>query len=178
MKKMVVVINGPGGVGKDTLISAVAKKYVVDNYSSVDVIKGIAYEYGWGGEKTDKARAFLHDLKNAFAKYNGLPQHCVLDRCRNFVKNDYDDVLFVHIREPEEIRDFVARAPCEVVTLLIDAPFARRSYGNYADDNVHRFNYDLRYYNSLPLNEAEPDFVKLFDGWFKMYSFDSEEALV
>jgi Lrp/AsnC family leucine-responsive transcriptional regulator len=44
MKKLVVVINGAGGVGKDTLCSFAAQEYKVRNISSVDPIKELAKE--------------------------------------------------------------------------------------------------------------------------------------
>ena len=54
MKKSVVIINGKGGVGKDTLCEVVAKKYSVRNVSSITPIKEIAKIGGWQGEKGNK----------------------------------------------------------------------------------------------------------------------------
>ena len=51
MKKYVVIINGKGGVGKDTLCDIVSKKYCVNNVSSITPIKQIAQIGGWKGEK-------------------------------------------------------------------------------------------------------------------------------
>lgn len=38
-KKMIVIINGKGGVGKDTLINSVSKIFRVKNVSSITPIK-------------------------------------------------------------------------------------------------------------------------------------------
>ena len=57
--KVAVVINGAGGVGKDTLCNLAAKHFRVLNVSSITPIKEIAAECGWRGEKDDKARKSL-----------------------------------------------------------------------------------------------------------------------
>ena len=62
MNKAVIVINGAGGVGKDTICDLAAKHFKVRNISSVDPIKEIATFCGWTGVKDDRARKFLHDL--------------------------------------------------------------------------------------------------------------------
>ena len=51
MNKLIVVINGRGGVGKDTLCSFVSDNYNVMNISSIDPIKEIAKTIGWDGKK-------------------------------------------------------------------------------------------------------------------------------
>ncbi|MBO5879339.1 MAG: hypothetical protein J6Q68_02150, partial [Clostridia bacterium] len=63
MKKLVMVINGAGGVGKDTLCDFASAHFSVMNISSITPIKEIAAMCGWNGEKSDKARKFLSDLK-------------------------------------------------------------------------------------------------------------------
>ena len=47
MKKAVIVINGAGGVGKDTLCDLAAKHFNVYNVSSITPIKEIASLCGW-----------------------------------------------------------------------------------------------------------------------------------
>ena len=72
------------------------------------------------------------------------------------------DVMFVHIREPEEIAKFKARVP-ECKTLLIKSNRTERDYGNLADDNVDNYDYDFVYRNDKPLYEVEADFLKFFE---------------
>ena len=65
MNKQVFIINGSGGVGKDTFVELVSKVFnlSVMNFSSVDKVKEIARIIGWTGGKTEKDRKFLSDLK-------------------------------------------------------------------------------------------------------------------
>ena len=51
MNKTVIVINGQGGCGKDTICNIMAKYYKIKNISTVDPIKDIAKYAGWNGEK-------------------------------------------------------------------------------------------------------------------------------
>lgn len=104
MKKIVIAINGVGGVGKDTFCeycANIADEYqiLVKNISSVDQIKEIATILGWDGGKTTKDRKMLSDLKDLSTEYNDGPFEWIK---YNILKLDYD-VLFVHIREIEEI---------------------------------------------------------------------------
>lgn len=77
--KKIFVINGSGGVGKDTFVRFVSEFYCrltnkqVINYSSVDEIKRIAKDIGWTGSKTERDRKFLCDLKLVVSEYNDLP---------------------------------------------------------------------------------------------------------
>ena len=75
MKKHIFIINGSGGVGKDTFCSMVNEISINRSYSysSVTKIKEIASELGWEGKKTEKDRKFLSDLKDLSTKYNDLP---------------------------------------------------------------------------------------------------------
>ena len=73
MKKITIIINGKGGAGKDTMCEMAAKHFRTMNVSSIDPIKKIASQNGWNGEKDDKSRKFLADLKKIFTDYNDLP---------------------------------------------------------------------------------------------------------
>ena len=57
MKKRIVIINGKGGVGKDTLCDVIAKKYIVKNVSSITPIKEIAASAGYN-DLTNFTRKF------------------------------------------------------------------------------------------------------------------------
>ena len=143
MKKLTLVINGRGGVGKDTLCEAAAARYRVMNVSSITPIKELATACGWKGEKTDRARRFLADLKALTAAYNDYPTAWITERYRDFLAGE-DDILFVHIREGEEIRKFVAATKGEAKTLLVraDRRMAAHTYGNASDDMVENYSYD------------------------------------
>lgn len=161
MQKLVIVINGSGGVGKDTICEAVGRHYSVMNVSSVDPIKKIAYDNGWDGEKNAKSRKFLADLKRLFVDFNDLPQRYLLEKYQEFLKSDRE-ILFVHIREPREIARFKEGVGGRCVTLLIRGrEDQRKEWNNAADDEVENYVYDYYYVNSKPLEEMEQDFLEV-----------------
>ena len=162
--KTVIVINGRGGAGKDTLCDFAAERYRVRNYSSVDPIKELARQAGWNGEKDDRSRRFLSDLKRLTTDYNDLPTRYLAGRCRDFLASD-DEILFVHIREPEQIAHLIdtVGGDVRVLTLLVRRGEAR-SYGNVSDDEVENYDYDLVYENDKPLDEARGDFIAFLAG--------------
>ena len=165
MNKLVMVINGAGGVGKDTLCDLSAKHFKVRNISSVDPIKEIATFCGWTGVKDDKARKFLHDLKTLTAEYNDFPTNWALNVFREFMKND-EQILYVHIREPWEIEQFVKATDGVAKTLLVRGGARTRSdaYGNAADDSVEQYEYDYYFLNDKSLEEAEREFCAMLSG--------------
>ena len=162
MNKLVMVINGAGGVGKDTLCDLSAKHFKVRNISSVDPIKEIATFCGWTGVKDDRARKFLHDLKTLTAEYNDFPTNWALNVFREFMTND-EEILYVHIREPWEIEKFVKATDGVAKTLLVRGGARTRcdAYGNAADDCVEQYTYDYYFQNDKPLEEAEKDFCEM-----------------
>lgn len=166
MNKVVIVINGQGGCGKDTVCTIMSKFYKVKNISTVDPIKDIARYAGWNGEKGDKARKMLADLKQVFIEYNDLPLNFVKKEAEKFA-NDENDVMFVHCREKEEIAKIVKALSIKTVTLLIrrkDKYFQQKVYGNAADDEVESYNYDFIYTGN---NETIADLEKSFMAFFE-----------
>ena len=171
MKKLVAVINGAGGVGKDTMCSFAAEKYRVRNVSSVDPIKAIARMAGWDGDKSDKSRKMLSDLKMLFTQYNDLCLRYITQQYHQFLEGE-EQVMFVHIREPEEIARFVAVDPQRVKTLLIrKSRKAHHVYSNASDDNVEQYSYDGVYDNCLSLEETRGAFLDFFDAFFEENAF-------
>ncbi len=160
MKKTVLVINGAGGVGKDTLCAMAAKRFNVENISSITPIKEVASFFGWNGAKDDKSRKFLADLKRLTVEYNDYPTVWLKEKYREFLLSD-KEILFVHIREPEEIGKFVKATDGNAKTLLIRGGerMVKREYGNAADDSVENYEYDYYFVNDKTLNEAEQDFI-------------------
>lgn len=162
MGKIALVINGSGGVGKDTLCDLAAKHFRVYNISSVDPIKDIARMATWDGRKDDKSRRFLSDLKALTIAYNDFPTVWAKERYLGFLESDYE-VMFLHIREPEEIEKFVRATDGRAKTLLIrgGARMTKSSYGNVSDDNVENYTYDYYFVNDKSLEEAEREFAAL-----------------
>ena len=163
MKKLGIVINGRGGVGKDTLCDFAAKVYRTVNVSSVDPIKKIATENGWQGEKTPEARRFLAELKRVFTEYNDLPnKYCISEYCK-FLQDPDKQIFFVHIREGEQIDKFMRAASCfdeaKCITILVKSNRCEGVYGNASDDMVENYKYDYTFLNNGTLADAEERFI-------------------
>ena len=162
MKKVAIVINGVGGVGKDTLCELAARHFKVKNISSITPIKEIAALCGWDGRKDNKARKFLSDLKNLCVEYNNYPTVWAKAQYDEFLKSD-EEIMFLHIREPEEIEKFLLATGGAAKTLLVRAGkrMSNEKYGNVSDDGVENYSYDYYFLNESTLEVAEREFVEL-----------------
>ena len=163
MKKLTVIINGKGGAGKDTLCEIASRHFRTMNVSSIDPVKKIAALGGWNGGKDDKSRKFLADLKKLFTDYNDLPTEYIYGKYLDFLSSSYE-ILFVHIREPEEIEKFrkkVDKSGGNCKTLLVTSSRCKDSYGNSSDDLVENYNYDYTYHNDGTIADAESEFTEL-----------------
>lgn len=161
IKPLVVIINGAGGVGKDTICRVLSNHFEIFVYSSIRPIKRIAYEIGWEGEKTDRDRKMLSDLKDICTEYNDLPFKYMSEKLEEARVYEIDVVIF-HIREPEEIAKFRQYAKNQghtCKTLLIRSERAQQSYGNHADDDVENYPYDMVYQNDGTLENLDRDFM-------------------
>lgn len=160
MSKKVFIINGSGGVGKDTFCEYVGHYTKVKVISSIDLVKDYASKMGWNGSKTPRDRKFLSDLKDLLTKYNDYPFRDICQKVLWF-KEDDNEFLFIHIREPEEIdrakREFNAH------TILMVNDNVKGIYSNHADARVLEYNYDIVIDNSGTLKDLEiiaKDFVE------------------
>lgn len=158
----IVVINGQGGAGKDTFVNFCKegeKDIFIHNYSMVDFVKMIAKECEWEGEKTQKARRFLSDLKDAMAKYNDMPFYFVVEEIeralydyRSYDIDTKDLVIFIHAREPEDIKRWVKDFKAK--TLLIHRS-SEEVFKNHADQEVYTIGYDYTIVNNEDLESLE-----------------------
>lgn len=162
MNKLTIVINGAGGVGKDTLCDLAAKHFKVKNISTITPIKEIARLCGWDGSKDNKSRKFLSDFKKLCAEFNDFPTMWAKREYEQFLDSD-EEILFVHIREAEEIKKFVAATNGDAKTLLVRGGkrMSTAKYGNVSDDEVENYSYDLYFDNDSTLEDAENNFVNL-----------------
>ena len=165
MKKVAIVINGAGGVGKDTLCELAAKHFKVKNISSITPIKEVAALCGWDGTKDNKARKFLSDLKNLCVEYNNYPTLWAKHQYDDFLASD-EEIMFIHIREAEEIKKFVLATDGAAYTLLVRGGkrMSNEKYGNASDDEVENYSYDYYFLNESTLDVAELEFVELLRG--------------
>ena len=161
-QRNVFIINGAGGSGKDTFIDILDRLLTLENserlllnISSVDKVKQAAHLLGWDGEKNAQGRAFLHKLKTiSEQEYEGVKKY-ITEKVQLSPENS---VVFIHIREPEEIKktiNFLSKIPnTEVSTLLVRS---NRSVDvkNGADDVVENYVYDHIVDNTGTIGELE-----------------------
>ena len=172
MKKQVFIINGSGGVGKDTFVTMVSESanYNVMNFSSIDKIKEIAKIIGWNGKKTEKDRKFLSDLKLLCSNYNNLPFNSMNKKVKDFI-NSENTMLFLHIREPEEIEK--AKAAFGAKTILVKRDSIKQITSNMADSNVFNYEYDIIIDNDGDLKNFRKKAKKFVDD-FNSNSIESK----
>lgn len=186
MSKTVVVINGKGGIGKDTLIDALDKQTDISvyNVSSIDPFREIADKFNNSGEKNDSYRLLLSELKqnidDYYKKENGITfsDEYLKNHLRMFAefsdndKGGTDNVMFVHIREPENIKSFLETAKTQLMlmgdkdtyltSLLVRSDRAKEDYGNRSDNCVEDYAYDFIFDSNGSKEEDCKQFVKAF----------------
>lgn len=167
MNKNIIILNGKGASGKDTLVSMLGNKYSCLHDSSINPIKECAKIVGWNGTKTDKDRKFLADLKKLVTEYNDYTNTYLTKVCFSFLRDDENSFLFIDIREPVYIESFfkyivpiIGRlCPKEntmnVKTLLIRSKRTQdHTYGT-VDDDVDNYEYDMIYDNDIFITTEE-----------------------
>lgn len=154
MVKKIIIINGSGGVGKDTFIELCSKYTEIKNISSVDKVKEAAkILVGWNGEKSDKSRKLLSDLKQLSIDYNNYPLVYIQNQVKEFNENQNQVIMFVHIREINEIDKL--KKQLDAKTLLITNNRIEKIQTNKSDANVEKYNYDYYIKNDGTLEELE-----------------------
>lgn len=162
MIKNIVIINGAGGVGKDTFVEKINNYVKAQTISSVDLIKDAAKIIGWDGlSKTETDRKFLSDLKILAGKYNDHSVAYIKDHIDQFMMHSNDSVLFIMIREPEEIELIAKCIPVTTLLILNDRVPAITS--NPADNNVLEFSYDYVVDNCGELEDLDRSAKEFLD---------------
>ena len=184
MKKAIVVINGKGGIGKDTLINALARADVmVYNASSIDPIKDMCEGLNKKGVKDLAYRNLLSKVKQAVDYYyeteniisyttEYLIKAMSLWHTQTDIHTPEYSVMFVHIREPENIAKFIKEATKKLyawndedtilTSLLVESERSLEVYGNSSDDGVEDFDYEHIYESKNGINEDAECFRKMF----------------
>ena len=169
---VVCILNGAGGSGKDTFISAVNQHCSAMRLTSVNEVYEIADKFinytapyvgafgelssidpsGERDQKTDRFRTFMSDLKTAWSNFCDGPTVCLLGELKTTVEKllnagEEYDVIFMIIREPAEIqkiKDYIITTMgIMCITALVDGHVSPDSYTNYADRGVENYDYDL-----------------------------------
>lgn len=178
----IIIINGQGGVGKDTFVEMCRKiNSFVHNVSTIDPIKSIASKVGWKGGKTQRDRKFLSDLKDLLTQYNDYSfkqtekyiRDCLWD-FHYYNISTKDLIFFIHCREPEEINRWVKEHDAR--TLIIRRRDVEKKYDNHADNNVLTIPYNYTIYNEEGLEDLEEQAKKFLEmigkeGWKSKVEF-------
>lgn len=152
MNKKIVIINGSGGVGKDTFVELCSEFTNVKNISSVDKVKEAAkILVNWQGEKDDKGRKLLVDLKQLSIEYNDYPMTYIKEEADKFMANEEQNIMFIHIREISEIEK--VKDMLDAKTLLITSSRVKKITTNSSDANVEQYNYDYYISNDGTIEE-------------------------
>ena len=161
MEKQVIIINGTGGSGKDTFVEFCSEFANVINISSVDKVKEAAkILVGWNGEKDEKSRKLLVDLKQLSIEYNDSPSKYIKQKFDEFMESN-SSYLFIHIREIDEIEKIKKMLGAK--TMLVKNPRVALIISNNSDGNVYNYNYDYVIENDGTLEDLKQkakDFVK------------------
>lgn len=153
MDKNIIIINGSGGKGKDKFVEFCSIHIPTLNVSSVDKVKEAARILGWNDGKSEKDRLFLARLKFDSSDYNDNPFSYMATKIKEFKLSEYYKLMFLHIREPEEIDRIKKTFNCK--TVLIKNINVSDIKSNEADANVYNYNYDYTIYNDESLSELE-----------------------
>ena len=84
-----------------------------------------------GRHQNTGARRFLSQLKADCTEFNDLPFRYCTEQLQIFAENDAE-LLFVHIREPEEIERFRQTAGVNCKTILVRRPTLEQARGQLA----------------------------------------------
>lgn len=175
MNHLVVIINGSGTSGKDTVASIVNKHVnntFVYNISSIDRVREAARILGWTGEKFDHDREFLHQLKMLASKFYDHSFLYMLQKQESYktvYQCNMSMIGFFHVREPEEIDKFrneLIKRGDKVITLLITRDNVAQ-FSNEADKNVSEYQYDYVIDNSGTIERLQEKVVDLFNNILK-----------
>ena len=161
MDKNIIIINGTGGAGKDTFVGFCSEITKVRNVSTVDKVKEAAkILVGWNGEKDEVSRKLLVDLKQLSIAYNDAPTQYIIQQAEIF-KNSEENLMFVHIREAEEIEK--AKKRLNAKTLLITNPRVKLITSNDSDGKVNEYEYDYYIENDGTLEDLKKKAVQFIE---------------
>lgn len=151
--KNIIVINGLPRSGKDTFVYLVSKYAMTSNFSSVDFVKDVAKYAGWNGKKDGKSRLFLSKLKELLSQYDDIPYKKIKEAIEWFMKQDEQELMFIHIREPDEIsrvvEDFGAK------TLLVRRANNQQIISNDSDKYIENYKYDYVLNNDSDIDSLD-----------------------
>ena len=173
----ILIVNGKGRSGKNKFCEyAFYNRGLVYPISTIDRVKQVALFAGWSGEKDERGRRFLSDLKDAMSRYRDIPRNYVVDQIKNRLEVldnsnmmvSSDAIFLVQSREPADIKRWVEEN--EAKSLLIRRASVDKTWNNHADDEVENYEYDYYLDNDGTLEDWEKKTVDFIDklrmtGW-------------
>ena len=167
MDKLVFIVNGKPRAGKDTFAMILNRYMDVYKYSAVTKVKEIATLCGWDGQKEERDRKFLHELKMLTSEYSDMSYQDVVNEIEKYRNGEIEaDVFVVDVREPEDIKRLVEEVGA--ITVFIENDNVPAITSNAADANVENFEYDFVIPNNGTMKEFE-DEIKLFMEFLMMF---------
>ena len=146
--KTVVILNGSGRSGKDTFAEEVGKLLPSHKVSSIDFVKQL-YS-GLDNEaivkKTESYRKLLSQTKANLIEFDPMFFAKLMEQEVEKFLQSQDKILFVDIREPEEIEKFktvLSKQEVEFFTVLVKRENIAQISSNSSDANVYNYPYDF-----------------------------------
>ena len=167
MDKLVFIVNGKPRAGKDTFAMILNRYMDVYKYSAVTKVKEIATLCGWDGQKEERDRKFLHELKMLTSEYSDMSYQDVVNEIEKYRNGEIEaDVFVVDVREPEEIERLAKEVGA--ITVFIENNNVPAIMSNAADANVENYEYDFVIRNNGTMKEFE-DEIKIFMEFLMMF---------
>ena len=167
MDKLVFIVNGKPRAGKDTFAMILNRYMNVYKYSAITKVKEIATLCGWDGQKEERDRKFLHELKMLTSEYSDMAYQDVVNEIKKYRNGEIEaDIFIVDVREPEEIERLAKEVGA--LTVFIENNNVPAITSNAADANVENYEYDFVVPNNGTMNDFEEE-IKLFMEFLMMY---------
>ena len=162
----VFIINGMARSGKDTFCNFVSEMYNdTYHFSIVDLTKDYAKQLGWNGEKDEKGRKFLCELKRITDEYDDRNFQRVKDIIERLNIESDNMVYLVDMRETQDIER--ARKELDAKIVFIKNSNVPIINSNYADAGVFNINYDIEIDNSGTLDDLKDKAKDFIDKYIK-----------
>lgn len=174
VSKIIFIINGTGGVGKDTFVKLYEKNIksrfknnvIVHNISTITPIRQmLEHCVDDINLRDEKTRQLLSSVKNALEEYNDYTTEYAAECIRGFIKSTEIGTLFIHLREPNLIDKLKDRCKETIInTILIDKSNVD-GFDNESDDidNIHNYRYDIDVINDTTIDDLEENAKYLID---------------
>lgn len=156
--KQILIINGSGGVGKDTFVKCLNNIIPTKHISIAEFTKKAANQAGWSGTKSEKDRKFLSDIKLLIDNYNDANFKTVEEHIKNFLNYENPcEVLCIDMRERKDInrlkQNYIQK--CDIRTVLVTRKSVKEIKSNIADANVFEISYDYYIENDGTLEQLQ-----------------------